>query len=290
MTPPRSPQNPTKNFFRRIQNKLFPSIDDKRMPLVVHLTELRSRLLRAAIFMSIIFLGSFYFAPTLMTWIQAPLYSFFSPTKMTWVPSGLGDITFIFLSPAEAFWNSIKVSAVVAIFIVMPYALYELWKFAEPGLRVHERKFTLPFVTLCSTMFYLGISFCYLVVLPFALNFLVGYGIDAGFTPQLSIGIFVGFNLWLLLVFGLIFELPMLMTLLAKLGLVDIPWLKKYRKWAYLCFFILGAILTPTPDPFNQTLMAVPLVIFYEVGIVGARFFGKPGSFETQSAVGSTSH
>ncbi len=267
---------------------MFPAIDDKRMPLLLHLTELRTRLVRAAIIMSIVFLGAFYFAPTLMTWVQAPLYSYFSPSKMTWVPSGLSDITFIFLSPAEAFWNSIKVAAVVATFIVMPYALYEVWKFAEPGLRVNERRFTLPFVTLCSTMFYLGISFCYLVVLPFALNFLVGYGIDAGFTPQLSIGIFVGFNLWLLLVFGLIFELPMLMTLLAKLGLVDAPWLRKYRKWAYLCFFILGAILTPTPDPFNQTLMAVPLVVFYEVGIVGARFFSKPAEVEVPHVIQTT--
>ena len=287
---PQSEESESTGFFHRIRDRIFPAIDDKRMPLLVHLTELRTRLLRAAVIMSIVFLGAFYFAPTLMVWVQAPLYSYFSPSKMTWVPSGLGNITFIFLSPAEAFWNSIKVSAVVATFIVMPYALYELWKFAEPGLRVHERRFTLPFVTLCSTMFYLGISFCYLVVLPFALNFLVGYGIDAGFTPQLSIGIFVGFNLWLLLVFGLIFELPMLMTLLAKLGLVDAPWLRKYRKWAYLCFFIMGAILTSTPDPFNQTLMAVPLVVFYEVGIVGARFFGKTDDVETHHVVESTSH
>ncbi|HIO20862.1 MAG TPA: twin-arginine translocase subunit TatC [Nitrospirales bacterium] len=290
MPSPHSEQSGSRGFFQRIQDRIFPSIDDKRMPLLAHLTELRTRLLRAAVIMCIVFLGAFYFAPTLMTWVQAPLYSYFSPSKMAWVPSGLSDITFIFLSPAEAFWNSIKVSAVVATFIVMPYALYELWKFAEPGLRVHERRFTLPFVTLCSTMFYLGISFCYLVVLPFALNFLVGYGIDAGFTPHLSIGIFVGFNLWLLLVFGLIFELPMLMTLLAKLGLVDAPWLRKYRKWAYLCFFIMGAVLTPTPDPFNQTLMAVPLVVFYEVGIVGARFFAKPDELETPHVVQRTSH
>ena len=204
MPSPHTEPSESRGFFQRIQDRLFPSIDDKRMPLLVHLTELRTRLIRAAVIMCIVFLGAFYFAPTLMVWVQAPLYSYFSPSKMTWVPSGLSDITFIFLSPAEAFWNSIKVSAVVATFIVMPYALYEIWKFAEPGLRVHERRFTLPFVTLCSTMFYLGISFCYLVVLPFALNFLVGYGIDAGFTPQLSIGIFVGFNLWLLLVFGII--------------------------------------------------------------------------------------
>ena len=277
-------------LFQRARDKVFPTIEDRRMPLVAHLTELRTRLLRAVIVMSLVFLGAFYFAPMLMTWIQAPLYFYFSPSTMTWVPSGLTNVTFIFLSPAEAFWNSIKVSVVVAIYIVMPYILYELWKFAEPGLRIHERRFTLPFVALCSSMFYLGIVFCYFVILPFALNFLVGYGIDAGFTPQLSIGIFVGFNLWLLLVFGLIFELPMVMTLLAKLGIIDVPWLKKYRKWAYLCFFILGAVLTPTPDPFNQTLMAVPLLVFYEVGIVSARIFAKPTDINTNPAFESAGH
>jgi sec-independent protein translocase protein TatC len=119
-------------------------------------------------------------------------------------------------------------------------------------------------------------------VLPFALNFLISYGVNAGFIPQLSIAQYVGFALWFLLVFGLIFEVPLAITLLAKLGWVDAPLLKRYRKWAFLTAFIFAAILTPTPDPFNQCLMALPMYIFYEVGIISAGIFNKKKAAATQ--------
>ena len=122
-------------------------------------------------------------------------------------------------------------------------------------------------------------------VLPFALNFLISYGVNAGFIPQLSIAQYVGFALWFLLVFGLIFEVPLVITLLAKLGWVDAPLLKRYRKWAFLAAFIFAAILTPTPDPFNQCLMALPMYIFYEVGIVSAGIFNKKKAMEPGAAL-----
>src|SRR2546425_1064510 len=131
------------------------------------------------------------------------------------------------------------------------------------------------FVFISSIAFYVGLLFCYFVVLPFALNFLVQYGIDSGFVPQLSIASFVGFMLWFLLVFGLMFELPLAITLLARLGWVDAVMLRRYWKWALVGSFAIAAILTPTPDPFNQSIMAVPMYAFYELGIVGARLFGK---------------
>ncbi|TLY32333.1 MAG: twin-arginine translocase subunit TatC, partial [Nitrospirae bacterium] len=137
------------------------------------------------------------------------------------------------------------------------------------------RRFVLPFVIISSIAFYVGLLFCYFVVLPFALNFLVQYGIDSGFVPQLSIASFVGFMLWFLLVFGLMFELPLAITLLARLGWVDAVMLRRYWKWALVGSFAIAAILTPTPDPFNQSIMAVPMYAFYEIGIVGARLFGK---------------
>ena len=118
---------------------------------------------------------------------------------------------------------------------------------------------------------------------------MISYGVNAGFIPQLSIAQYVGFALWFLMVFGLIFEVPLAITLMAKLGWVDAPFLKRYRKWAFLGAFIIAAILTPTPDPFNQCLMALPMYIFYEVGIISAGFFNKkkaPGS-ESQAAVGA---
>jgi sec-independent protein translocase protein TatC len=121
-------------------------------------------------------------------------------------------------------------------------------------------------------------------VLPFALNFLIAYGVDAGFIPQLSIASYVGFTLWFLLIFGLIFEVPLAITLMAKLGWVDAPFLNRYRKWAFLGAFVFAALLTPTPDPFNQCIMALPMYAFYEVGIVSAGFFNKKTTREGETA------
>jgi sec-independent protein translocase protein TatC len=137
-------------------------------------------------------------------------------------------------------------------------------------------------VIISALAFYLGLSFCFYFVLPFALNFLIAYGVAAGFIPQISIASYVGFALWFLLVFGLIFEVPLAMTLMAKLGWVDAPFLKKYRKWAFLGSFLFAAILTPTPDPFNQCIMALPMYLFYEVGIISAGFFKKPKTEEDE--------
>ena len=113
----------------------------------------------------------------------------------------------------------------------------------------------------------------------------MSYGVNAGFIPQLSIAQYVGFALWFLMVFGLIFEVPLAITLMAKLGWVDAPFLKRYRKWAFLGAFIVAAILTPTPDPFNQCLMALPMYIFYEVGIISAGIFNKKPAAEPATAV-----
>jgi sec-independent protein translocase protein TatC len=136
--------------------------------------------------------------------------------------------------------------------------------------------------------------FSFFFVLPFALNFLISYGVNAGFIPQISIAQYVGFALWFLLVFGLIFEVPLAITLMAKLGWVDAPFLKKYRKWAFLGAFLVAAILTPTPDPFNQCLMALPMYVFYEVGILSAGVFGRkraPAQASTEAgATGGGAH
>ena len=194
---------------------------------------------------------------------------------MKWEPTALQNLPFVFLSPAEAIWNNVKVSMVFVLFALMPYLVWETWQFSAPGLHAYERRFVLPFVVISSMAFYAGLAFCYFVVLPFALNFLVSYGIDSGFTPQLSIAAFVGFNLWFLLIFGIMFELPLAITLVARLGWVNAVTLRKYWKWALVGSFAIAAILTPTPDPFNQTIMAAPMYIFYEMGIIGAKLFGK---------------
>lgn len=294
-------------FFKGIQERVFTPLEDPKMPLTQHLEELRVRLTRGVVILAIVFAASFYFSVQIMDWVRIPLQNAFvfvkfsdqytldgiirhrSPGElvawlstgqlvMKWEPTVLQKLPFVFLAPAEAIWNNVKVSMVFATFLVMPYLLFEVWQFSAPGLHSHERRFVMPFVIISSVAFYLGLAFCYFVVLPFALNFLVIYGLDSGFVPQLSIAAFVGFNLWFLLIFGLMFELPLAITLLARLGWVDAVTLRRYWKWALVGSFGVAAILTPTPDPFNQAIMAVPMYTFYELGIVGAKIFGKKKS------------
>jgi len=262
-------------FQEWLQDTVFKPLEDKKMPVMEHLVELQVRLTRAVIVTAIIFVGTFFYADTLVKWIRIPLQNMFVPGSLSWVPTDLPTVPFVFLAPAEALWQNVKVAGLFALVLGTPYILVEFWHFVVPGLHAQERRFVGPFVILSTLAFYLGLLFSFFFVLPFALNFLISYGVNAGFIPQLSIAQYVGFALWFLLVFGLIFEVPLVITLLAKLGWVDAPLLKRYRKWAFLAAFIFAAILTPTPDPFNQCLMALPMYIFYEVGIVSAGIFNK---------------
>ncbi len=246
------------------------------MPVMQHLFEFQARLTKVVIVVALFFVGTFFYADTLVQWLRVPLQNMFVPGTLAWIPTDLPKIPFVFLSPAEALWQNLKVAALFALVLATPYILWETWAFVVPGLHSQERRFVAPFVITSAIAFYLGLSFCFFFVLPFALNFLISYGVQAGFIPQLSIASYVGFALWFLLVFGLTFEVPLALTLMAKLGWVDAPFLKRYRKWAFLGAFLFAAILTPTPDPFNQCLMALPMYFFYEIGIISAGFFKKP--------------
>ena len=258
-----------------LQDTIFKPLEDKKMPVMEHLVELQVRLTRAVIITSLVFVGTFFYADTLVQWLRIPLQNMFVPGSLSWMPTDLPTVPFVFLAPAEALWQNVKVAGLFALVAATPYILLEVWQFIVPGLHAQERRFVAPFVLLSALAFYAGVGFSFFFVLPFALNFLVSYGVNAGFIPQISIAQYVGFSLWFLMVFGLIFEVPLAITLMAKLGWVDAPFLKRYRKWALLGSFIIAAILTPTPDPFNQCLMALPMYVFYEVGIVSAGFFNK---------------
>ena len=271
-------------FGKWLQDSVFSPLEDKKMPVMEHLVELQVRLTRTVIVVGIMFVGTFFYADTLVQWLRVPLQNMFVPGKLEWVPTDLPAIPFVFLAPAEALWQNVKVAGLFAVVLATPYVLWEIWQFVVPGLHSHERRFVGPFVLVSSLAFYSGVLFSFLFVLPFALNFLISYGVNAGFIPQISIAQYVGFALWFLLVFGLIFEVPLAITLMAKLGWVDAPFLKRYRKWAFLGAFLVAAILTPTPDPFNQCLMALPMYVFYEVGIVSAGIFGKRASAEQRTA------
>jgi sec-independent protein translocase protein TatC len=263
------------NLNRWLQDTVFKPLEDKKMPVMEHLVEFQVRLTRAVIATVIVFVGTFFYADALVKWLRIPLQNMFVPSTLSWEPTDLPTVPFVFLAPAEALWQNVKVAGLFAIVLATPYILFEIWRFVVPGLHVQERRFVGPFVFVSLLAFFAGVAFSFFFVLPFALNFLISYGVSAGFMPQLSIAQYVGFALWFLLVFGLVFEVPLVITLMAKLGWVDAPFLRRYRKWALLGSFIIAAILTPTPDPFNQCLMALPMYILYEVGILSAGMFGK---------------
>jgi len=263
------------DFNRWLQDSVFKPLEDKKMPVMEHLVELQVRLTRAVVVTAIVFVVTFFYADALVKWLRIPLQNMFVPSTLSWEPTDLPTVPFVFLAPGEALWQNVKVAGLFAVVLATPYILLEFWQFVVPGLHVQERRFVGPFVMLSTLAFLAGVTFSFFFVLPFALNFLISYGVNAGFIPQLSIAQYVGFALWFLLVFGLIFEVPLAITLMAKLGWVDAPFLRRYRKWALLGAFIIAAILTPTPDPFNQCLMALPMYVFYEVGIISAGFFNK---------------
>ncbi|MGQ0695611.1 MAG: twin-arginine translocase subunit TatC [Nitrospiraceae bacterium] len=272
------------NFNQWLQDSIFKPLEDKKMPVMEHLVEFQVRLTRAVIGTAIVFVATFFYADVLVKWLRIPLQNMFVPSTLSWEPTDLPTVPFVFLAPAEALWQNVKVAGLFAVVLATPYIMLEIWRFVVPGLHVQERRFVGPFVCMSMLAFFAGVSFSFFFVLPFALNFLISYGVGAGFIPQLSIAQYVGFALWVLLVFGLIFEVPLAVTLMAKLGWVDAPFLRRYRKWALLGAFIIAAILTPTPDPFNQCLMALPMYVLYEVGIVSAGIFGKKKSVSAAEA------
>src|SRR6266851_1883064 len=222
------------------------SVDDK-MSFLEHLGELRVRIVRALIALLVGTLIGLPFSQRIVDWLARPV------TRLNY--------SLVFTAPAEAFWVQMKVGLIVGAFIA-------------PGLHGHEKKYAAPFVIIGSVMFLAGGAFSLFVVTPYAIQFLLSYA-RPGLTPMITLQNHIDFLLKFTLAFGAVFELPLALTILARVGIVNAKMLAKNRKYAILGAFIAGAVLTPTPDAFNQTLMAGPLIILYEVGIVCARIFGR---------------
>jgi len=233
--------------------------DEKAMSLTEHLYELRRCLIISIIAVGAGFFVSFYFSERILKF-------FVSLVTLDRRP------VFVFLSPAEALWANFKVAFFAGIILALPVVLYEVWRFVSPGLYERERRYALPFLIVGVVSFGVGLLFCYTVVLRFAMDFLLTYK-TADLTPMISIGAYIDFVMKFMLAFGLVFELPLVIIFLTWLGLLTPEFLSRNRKYAILINFIIAAILTPTTDVFNQLLMAGPLIVLYEVGIVGARIF-----------------
>ena len=247
--------------------------DDAKMPFLAHLDELRKRLIVSFSAIGIGFVLVFNLRERFIQYLQWPLTTDvvmghrFPFLGFQHKPP-IAKLTA--LGPAETLWTHFKVAFIAGLLVAIPVVLYELWRFIAPGLLPKERRFALPFVALSTAFFFLGVAFCFFIVLPMALQFLLTFDPSIQQTPRFSE--YVDFILKFLLAFGVIFELPLAMVIAARIGIVTPQFLSRNRKYAILVNFIIAAILTPTPDVFNQCLMALPMCVLYEVGILAARF------------------
>lgn len=248
------------------------TVDDK-MPFMEHLGELRVRIVRSLYGVLAGAAISLPFSQKIVDWLAVPV------TRLGY------DL--VFTAPAEAFWVQMKVGLFGGLFLAAPVILWQVWAFISPGLHQNEKKYAAPFVIVGSLMFLAGGAFALFVVTPYALTFLLGYA-RAGLKPMITIQNHIDFLLKFTLAFGLVFELPLALTLLARMGVVTSRTLARNRKYAVLGAFVAAAILTPTPDAFNQALMAGPLIVLYEVGIVSARIFGRRAAAPTEPASSET--
>jgi sec-independent protein translocase protein TatC len=252
--------------------------EDHKMPFTEHLAELRKRILISLGVLLVFFILCFNYSEEIFRLLMFPMKNTISvikePPYIIIKSSNIKNQSLVFLGPAEAFWMHLKVSLIAGLILSLPVIFFQLWKFISPGLLPKERRYIIPFVISASSLFFVGAFFCFIIVLPFAINFLLTYKTE-NLIPMISVGKYVDFCLKFILAFGAIFELPLIILFLSRMGIVKPETLARQRKYAILGAFVVAAILTPTPDAFNQTLMAVPIILLYEVGILVSRIFVK---------------
>jgi sec-independent protein translocase protein TatC len=236
--------------------------EDEKIPFTAHLDELRKRLIVCFIAVGIGFAICYAFSKKLFEFLMHPLLVVMPPEEKL-----------IYTGLPEAFFTYLKVAFLAGILLAVPVIMYEVWMFIAPGLYDKEKRWVVPIVFLSSVFFLGGALFGYFVVFPFGFKFFLGFASDA-IKPLPSMKEYLGFSTKLLFAFGIVFELPLFITFMAKLGIVDVQFLRTKRKYAILLFFIFAAILTP-PDVITQVMMAGPLIVLYEVSIIGAKVFGK---------------
>ncbi len=237
---------------------------DDQLPITKHLEELRKRLMIAAGAWLVAFLACYGFSEQLFQFISGPVRSA--------LPEGS---SLVFISATEPFFTYLKIGALAGFLVSLPVIFWQIWSFIAPGLYNNEKKYIFPFVIASSLCFGIGTFFGFTFVFPTIFTFLIKFGTGSGeINAMLSMGSYLSLSSKLLIAFGLVFELPIVIFFLARMGIVDHKWLAKNRKFALLTGFIIGAVLTP-PDVFSQTALALPFFVLYEVGILVARFFGK---------------
>lgn len=250
-----------------------PQQPETAMPLVAHLTELRTRLLRCVLAVLVIFAGLFYFAQDIYALVAAPLRAYL-PEGATMIATGV----------ASPFLTPFKLTMVVSLFLSMPVILQQIWGFIAPGLYKHEKRIAVPLLIASVVLFYTGMAFAYFVVFP------IMFGFFTSVTPQgvemmTDIGQYLDFVLTLFFAFGVAFEIPVATFLLVWIGIVNVATLRKSRPYVVVGCFLVGMLLTP-PDIFSQTLLAIPMWFLFEVGVLFGSLIQKER--ETKTATDTT--
>jgi len=238
--------------------------DEKTMPFLDHLDELRRRLIVCVIAVGLGFVIAYIFSQEIFNIIIAPIYKA--------LPEGT---SLIFIGVTEAFMTYLKMALVVGIVIALPVILYEIWMFVAPALYAHEKRYLLPFMFSSVLAFVGGVLFCYFLVLPPAAEFLLkGYS-TASIKAMPTMREALSLTLMLMFAFGITFQLPFVMLILGKLGIITHKTLVKYRKFAVVILAVAAAVITPTPDAVTMLLLFVPLWFLYELSVFLVWVFGK---------------
>lgn len=242
-------------------------LDEQKIPFTAHLEELRNRLVRSFIAIVIGASAAYIFKEKLFDTLKLPL-----ETAMKNAGKELSS-TLYYTTLPEAFFTYLKLSLLIGCFLAAPVILFEFWMFVVPGLYKKERRLLGPVIFLSTLFFVGGAAFGYFYVFPWGFKFFLSFT-NESLQTLLTMKDYLGFVSKLLIAFGLVFELPIVITCMAALGLVSTDFLRRNRKYAFVIFFIVGALLTP-PDVVTQVLMAMPLVVLYELSIIGAMIFGR---------------
>jgi sec-independent protein translocase protein TatC len=239
-------------------------LEGTEAPFVSHLVELRDRLIRASIAIGIAFAA-------LALWPgPSGLYDLLAAPLVAHLPKGATLIATNVISPILV---PLKITLMAAFLVALPVVLYQVWAFVAPGLYSHEKKLVLPLVISSTLLFLLGVGFCYFIVIPGMSKFIQAFAPSA-ITAAPDIEQYFGFVITLFLVFGIAFEVPVAVIVLARMGIVTIEQLRKFRGYFVVASFIIAAVVTP-PDVISQLALAIPMCILYEIGIVAAQIFIK---------------
>ncbi len=263
-------------LLKRNKPEVDPAQDES---FVSHLVELRDRMIRSLIVVLILFGVCFYFSGDIMRFLSQPLYQALPPGTKP-----------IFTDQAGAFFTLTKVAFLTALLISLPWVLYQAWAFVAPGLYEHEKRFALPLIVSSVFFMVVGISFAYLFVLPAAYKFFISFSAQTGAETLQDLQKYWDFTLSIFFGFGLTFEVPVVQMLLVKLGMVTTTQLREARRYVIVAAFVVAAVLTP-PDVLSQFMLAIPLILLYELGIwmsgfITVRSKEPPASDETAAPAG----